>query len=292
MKQKTNAFDILLYFLMGLVILIVAYPLWFVVIASVSDPTYTNTGRVLLLPRGLTFTGYSTALQEVTLWRGYLNSIVYTVLFCVIGLVVILPAAFSLSQPRLKLKGPIMTVFMIAMYFNGGLIPTYLLIKNLGMLDSMWAVILPTCVSVYNMIVARTFFANSIPYEIQESARIDGCSSYQVFLRIALPLSKAIIAVITLWYAVSMWNSYFNALVYLTTESKYPLQLVLREILFRAEQLSSFFDEDSRTFEDMLRASQILKYVVMIFASIPLLIAYPFVQKFFVKGVMIGSVKG
>ena len=292
MHKKSNAFDLCLYMLMGLILLAVAYPLWFVVIASISEPVYTNTGQVLLLPKGLTFTGYATALKESAIWRGYFNSIVYTVLFCLIGLMLILPAAFSLSQPHLKLKGLIMALFMVAMYFNGGLIPTYLLIKGLGMLDSMWAVILPTCVSIYNMIVARTYFLHSIPFEIQESARIDGCNHFQIFLKIILPLSKAIIAVVTLWYAVSMWNSYFNALVYLNSENKYPLQLVLREILFRTEQLANFFDEDARAFEDMLRASQLLKYVVMIVASIPLLIAYPFVQKFFVKGVMIGSVKG
>lgn len=292
MKQKFNAFDVLLYTLMILILLAVIYPLWFIIIASVSEPSLTNTGQVLLLPKGFTVAGYAMALKEQSIWTGYLNSIVYTALYTCIGLVLILPAAYGLSQRGLKLKKPLMGIFMVTMFFGGGLIPTYLLIKGLGILNTLWALVLPGSVSVYNMIVARTFFATTIPYEIQEAAKIDGCNDYTTFLRIVLPLSKAIVAVLALWYAVGMWNSYFNALVYISSESKYPLQLVLREILFRNEQLASSFDGDPKSYEELYRTSQLLRYVVMIVASVPMLMAYPFVQKFFVKGVMIGSVKG
>ena len=185
-----------------------------------------------------------------------------------------------------------MALFMFTMFFGGGVIPSYLLIRNLKLLDTLWALVLPGAVSVYNMIVARTFFSNTIPAEVQESARIDGCGDFMTFIRIVLPLSKAIVAVLALWYAVGMWNSYFSALIYIRDASKYPLQMVLREILFRNQQLANVLDGDPKTFEQLNRVSQLLRYVVMIVASVPMLCAYPFVQKHFVKGVMIGSVKG
>lgn len=292
MKQKFLVFDYVLYILMGFVVAAIVYPLWFIVIASISSPTLVNTGQVVLLPRQITFEGYGMAMRDTTIWRGYLNSIIYTSFYTIIGLILILPAAFGLQQRNLLWKKFITTLFMITMFFGGGIIPTYLLIKDLGMHNTMWALILPGAVSVYSMLVARTFFASTIPYEIQESARIDGCGDFMIFIRIVLPLSKAIIAVLALWYAVGMWNSYFSALIYIRDAEKYPLQMVLREILFRNQQLTSSFDGDPKTFEELNRITQLLRYVVMIIASIPMLVAYPFVQKHFVKGVMIGSVKG
>lgn len=292
MKQRVNAFDYVLYILMGLIIAVIVYPLWFIIIASFSSPTLVNTGQVLLFPKQFTVEGYVMALQDATIWRGYLNSIIYTSLYTIIGLMLILPAAFSLQQRNLLWGKLITTIFMITMFFGGGLIPTYLLVKDLGLVNTMWALILPGAVSVYSMIVARTFFNNSIPYEIQESAKIDGCGDFMIFIRIVLPLSKAIVAVLALWYAVGMWNSYFSALVYIRDAHKYPLQMVLREILFRNQQLVSTLEGDPKTFEELNRITQLLRYVVIIIASVPMLLAYPFVQKYFVKGVMIGSVKG
>ena len=224
--------------------------------------------------------------------RGYWNSIVYTGLFTGLGLSLILPAAYGLQQSDLLWQKPIMALFMFTMFFGGGVIPSYLLIRNLKLLDTLWALVLPGAVSVYNMIVARTFFSNTIPAEVQESARIDGCGDFMTFIRIVLPLSKAIVAVLAQWYAVGMWNSYFSALIYIRDASKYPLQMVLREILFRNQQLANVLDGDPKTFEQLNRVSQLLRYVVMIVASVPMLCAYPVVQKHFVKGVMIGSVKG
>lgn len=293
MKQKFSVFDAVLYFFMALILLAILYPLYFVILASFSEPSLVNTGQVLLYPKGITLKGYITVIEDARIWRGYLNSIIYTGLYTVIGLVLILPAAYGLQHRDLKLKKPLTAMFMFTMFFGGGLIPSYLLIKNLGMLNTLWALTLPGSVSVYNMIVARTFFSNTIPNEIQESARIDGANDFRIFATIVLPLSKAIVAVLALWYAVGMWNSYFNALVYLRDENKYPLQMVLREILFRSESLAENLDTtDARTFENLNRIAQLMKYVVMIVGSIPMLIAYPFVQRYFVQGVMIGSVKG
>ena len=292
MQQKFNWFDVALYAFMALILLVIVFPLWFLVIASFSDPTLVNTGQVVLIPRGITFEGYTIALQDISIWRGYWNSIVYTVLFTGLGLALILPAAYGLQQSDLLWQKPIMALFMFTMFFGGGVIPSYLLIRDLKLLDTLWALVLPGAVSVYNMIVARTFFSNTIPAEVQESARIDGCGDFMTFIRIVLPLSKAIVAVLALWYAVGMWNSYFSALIYIRDASKHPLQMVLREILFRNQQLANVLDGDPKTFEQLNRVSQLLRYVVMIVASVPMLCAYPFVQKHFVKGVMIGSVKG
>lgn len=292
MKPKFNAFDVCLYILMVLILLAIIFPLWFVLIASFSDPVMVNSGKVILIPKGITFSGYVSAFNEVSIWRGYLNSIIYTILYTCIGLFLILPAAYCLQQRNLLWKKQLTTVFMFTMFFGGGMIPTYLLIKGLGMLNTTWALVVPGAVSVYNMIVARTFFANTIPYEIHESAKIDGCGDFMIFLRIVLPLSKAIIAVLALWYAVGMWNSYFSALLYIRDANKYPLQLVLREILFRNQQLSDVMDGDPKTYEELNRITQLLRYVVIIVASVPMLCAYPFVQRYFVQGVMIGSVKG
>lgn len=179
MKKKFTAFDVCLYAFMLLVLAAVIFPLWFVVIASFSDPTLVNTGKVILIPKGITFEGYAMALQEAQIWTGYLNSIIYTVLYTVIGLILILPAAYGLQQRELLWKKPLTALFTFTMFFNGGMIPTYLLIKNLGILNTLWALVLPGSVSVYNMIVARTYFSTTIPYEIQESAKIDGCGDFR-----------------------------------------------------------------------------------------------------------------
>ncbi len=292
MKQKFNGFDVSLYLVMGIIMIVILFPIWFLLIASVSDPNLVNTGKVVLWPKGFTLAGYGLALKETSIWRGYRNSIVYTSLFTMLGLILILPCAYGLQQKKLLWRKLLMTVFTITMFFSGGMIPLYLLIKDLSLLNSMWALILPGSVSVYNMIVARTFFSNTIPDEMYEAARIDGASDFKIFFRIVLPLSKAIIAVLALWYAVAMWNSYFSALIYLRDSSKYPLQLVLRDILFRNEALSSILDGDAKELEEISRNTQLLRYVIMIVASLPMLIMYPFVQKYFVKGVMIGSIKG
>lgn len=292
-KQKYKLFDVVLLIFMIGVILVILYPLWFVVIASVSEPSLVGNGEVTLYPKGFTLLGYQKIIEEPSIWTGYWNAIVYTGLYTFFGLLFILPAAYALSRKGLLLSPYITGLFTLTMFFGGGLIPTYLLIQKLGMLDKVWAIVLPTSVSVFNMIVARTYFANSIPYELQESAKIDGCSDIYIFFKIVMPLSKAIVAVLALYYAVAMWNSYFSALIYISSRDKYPLQLVLREILFKNEALSSVIGaEDPVAADQFHRITQLIRYGLLIVASVPMFIAYPFVQKYFVKGVMIGSLKG
>ncbi|MEG0766143.1 MAG: carbohydrate ABC transporter permease [Clostridia bacterium] len=292
MKTKCNIYDVMVVLVCGIILLVTIYPLWFIVIASISEPSLVSTGQVTLYPRQITWLGYEKVLAEHRIWRGYGNSIVYTALYTALGLTLILPAAFAFSSRPTMLGKPLTFLFMFTMFFGGGLIPTYLLISKLGMNNTLWALVIPGSVSVYNMIVARTFFKTSIPQEIQESATIDGCNDFMVFFMIVLPLSKAIVAVLALYYAVAMWNSYFGALIYISSPEKYPLQLVLREILFRSEQLSTVVDGDPVSMQELYRTTELVKYVLMIVASVPMFIAYPFVQKFFVTGVMIGSVKG
>ncbi len=292
-KKKVELFDVVNTILVLLVLLAIAYPLYFVIIASISDPNAVNSGQVVFWPKGFTIEGYTRVLRENKIWRGYWNSIVYTVAFTLIGLLTTLPAAYALSRKDFRCRNFFMVIFMITTFFGGGLIPTYLLMKNLHIINTMWAIVLPGSFSVFNVIVVRTYFQTTIPFELQEAAKIDGCSDLKTFLRIMLPLSTPIIAVIALFLAVAMWNSYFSAMMYLTKEDKYPLQLIMNEILVK-QQLSSQLAGSSGgvAMAEQARVSELIKYSVMIVSSLPVLILYPFLQKYFVKGIMVGAVKG
>ena len=221
-----------------------------------------------------------------------MNSIIYTVSGTVLSIALTLLAAYPLSRDDFRGKKFFTILFVFTMMFNGGLIPTYLLVKNLNLTDTMWAVILPTAVSAYNMIVARTFFKQSIPKEMLEAAEIDGCTDFRFFWKIVLPLSAPIVAVLCLWVAVGLWNSYFNPMIYINSESKYPLQLVLRKILLMSQVDFTTASVDPEKLAKNQYLSEMLKYGTIVISSLPLMIIYPFVQKYFVKGVMIGSVKG
>ncbi|MUG71952.1 carbohydrate ABC transporter permease [Paenibacillus validus] len=285
-------FDILNYFVLSVIALIVLYPLYFVFIASISNPTTVLNGEMWIWPKGITMEGYSRILQEGSIWRGYQNTILYTSVGTVINVLFTVLAGYALSRKDLYGRNTIMVYLLITMFFSGGLIPTYLVIKKLHLINTMWALILPKAVSLFNVIIARSFFQDTIPNELLEQAKIDGCSDITFFAKIVLPLSKAIIAVLALFYAVGYWNSFFDALIYLGDESKYPLQLVLRNILVIQNELASQFVTDVESAEVQQRVASLLKYGVIVIASLPLLIVYPFIQRYFVKGVMIGSVKG
>ena len=233
-----------------------------------------------------------TVFEYDSIWTGYLNSIVYTVSGTALSIALTLLAAYPLSRDDFRGKKFFTVLFVFTMMFNGGLIPTYLLVKNLNLTDTMWAVILPTAVSAYNMIVARTFFKQSIPKEMLEAAEIDGCTDFRFFCKIVLPLSAPIVAVLCLWVAVGLWNSYFNPMIYINSESKYPLQLVLRKILLMSQVDFTAASVDPEKLAKNQYLSEMLKYGTIVISSLPLMIIYPFVQKYFVKGVMIGSVKG
>ena len=282
------AVDIILWLVVALIVFVVVYPMWFIVIASVSDQSMVSTGKLTLLPIGTTFAGYARVFDDSRIWQGYLNTIIYTVVGTGVNLLVTLPAAFALSRREFRPRRVIMFLMTFTMYFSGGLIPSYLLFKNLNLLDSMWVFILPGAVSVWNLIIARSFFETSIPEELHDAAQIDGLRYTGYFLKIVLPLSSAIIAVIGLYYFVGHWNDYFTGLIYIQSADKQPLQVVLQNILLSNKTTSS-----SGT--DMVMQQQLadqIKYGVIIVSTLPLLVIYPFLQKYFNKGVMIGAVKG
>ena len=291
-----RVFDAVNVALLVIVILIILYPLYFTVIASISDPYELMGGNVILLPKGFTMEPYTNIFKNEEIWIGYANSILYAGVGTIYALALTMPAAYVMSR-NIKGHNLFMAYFMFTMYFGGGLIPTYVLIKNLGMLDTRAAMILPSGLSVYNMIIVRTFYKSNIPNELLESAKIDGANDFRIFFQIALPLSGSIIAVIALYCAVGHWNSYMNALIYLNDSDKYPLQLILRNILMENQMLKNI-DVNSMSsiqMEAMMRRSMMaesMKYALIFVSSLPVLVAYPFVQKLFVKGVMIGALKG
>lgn len=292
MKGSDKAFNIGSYIFLTIVLIAVAYPLYFVVIASFSDPVQVGTGKVWLFPKGFTLEGYKRVLGDADIIKGYMNTIIYTFVGTAINLLVTLPAAYALSRKDLKGKKPLMFFFLLTMFVSGGLIPTFIVVRGLHLLNTIWALVLPVAMSTYNMIIARTFFQNTIPDELWEVATIDGCSIGRFFWEIVLPLSKAIIAILVLYYGVSHWNSYYNAMVYISDRDKFPLQLVLRSILTKNQVPDNMIQADMDLMAQRQYLAEMIKYALIIVSSLPVLVLYPFLQKYFVKGVMIGSVKG
>ncbi|RJG20608.1 carbohydrate ABC transporter permease [Paenibacillus thiaminolyticus] len=284
-------FDVVNYVLLTLVMLIVLYPLLFVLSASVSNPETVLRGEMWLIPKQINFDAYAKIFQNKDILLGYGNTILYTLLGTAINLIMTICAAYPLARKDFLGRGLITAMIVFTMFFGGGLIPTYLLIKNLNMLDTLWVMVIPNAVAVWNIIIMRTFFQQSIPGEIQEAAMIDGCSHMQTLLRIVLPLSMPIIAVMVLFYAVGHWNSYFNALIYLSSKDKFPLQLILREILIQSDS-GDMIKLTSESAVKMKMSVEGLKYAVLVVANLPMLILYPFLQRYFVKGIMIGALKG
>ncbi|QOS77316.1 carbohydrate ABC transporter permease [Paenibacillus sp. JNUCC31] len=284
------------YIYLTIALVIVLYPLLYIISASISDPKFVSSGEMWLLPKGITFEGYARVFENTNIWIGYKNTIIYTVVGTLVNLMVTLPAAYALSRSDFVGRGFFMAMFMVTMFFSGGLVPSYLLVKDLGMVNSIWALILPGAASIWNIIVCRTFFQSTIPRELQEAAHIDGCTNTRLFIRIVLPLSMPIIAVMALFYGVGHWNSYFSAMIYLNDSSKYPLQLFLRQILVLQEmaaQGGGAIDTSSATaMNSKAEIAALVKYAVIIVSTLPVIAIYPFLQRYFVQGVMIGSVKG
>ena len=288
-------YDTILFILLSLVFLVVAYPLYFVIISSVSDPIAVSNGEVTFYPIGFTLGGYLEVFKTNTVVRGFPNSLLYTVCGVSVNLLVTLPTGYALSRKDFALKKFVTFFYMLTMFIGGGMMPTYLIVKQTGLLNSMWALIIPGAMGVYNMIVAKTFFSTNIPLELMEAARLDGCGNTRFFFHIVLPLSGAITAILVLYYGQGHWNSYFSALLYINDREKWPLQLELRNILLlnTNTMTKEFITEEMRKEQARREAlANMMKYSLIIISSIPMLIVYPFVQKHFVKGVMIGSVKG
>ena len=283
-------FDVGVTVIAAFVVVIVLVPLLFVLAASFSDPDLVVRGKVLLIPKGFTTKAYQMVFENKDIWKGFRNTCFYTVAGTAISVTLTVLAAYPLSKKELPGRNIFMMLILFTMYFSGGMIPTYLVVKDLGMYDTVWALLIPAAISTYNLIVAKTFFENSIPTEVYESARLDGCNNIAMLPKIVLPLSKAILAVLVLYYAVGIWNAYFDALIYLRNSNLHPLQIILRNILLlgQTEQMGT----NDVGMAEKVKMAEAVKYSAIVVSSIPMLILYPFVQKYFVKGVMIGAVKG
>ena len=294
-KVKYGLSDTIFYtvstVILVIILVLVAYPLIYVLSSSFSSGSAVSGGKVILWPVDFSLDGYEAVLSNPRVWTAYRNTIIYTVLGTGVNVAMAMITAYPLSRSDLKGRNAIMFLFSFTMFFSGGMIPMYILISELHLIDTIWALILPGALSVYNMIIARTFIQTSIPKELYEAASLDGCSDARFFFSIVLPLSKAVIAVLILFSAVAHWNAYFNAMMYLNTSSKMPLQIVLREILIM-NQIDYSTISDPELLMQLANRADVLKYALIVVSAAPILCVYPFVQKYFVKGVMIGSVKG
>lgn len=284
-----RVFDVVNYILLALVAFGVLYPMYFIIVASFSDPVAINNGQVRFWPVGFNTLGYEKIFENTKIWRSYSNTIFYTVVGTGINITLTLMLAYPLSRKNFSARKPLLLMVMFTMYFQGGMIPTYLWMNDLHLYNTPWVMVLLPAINVFNLIIAMNFISNNIPEELYEAASIDGCSHFTFFIRIVLPLSKTIIVVLLLYYGVAHWNEFMNGLIYLRDEGLYPLQLTLRNILLQ-NQASGLGDVDSII--EQQKAAELIKYGVIIVSTLPVLVIYPFLQKHFEKGVMVGSVKG
>lgn len=290
--RSDKIFNALNYSLLCILLIITAYPLILVLSASISDPDAVMRGQVWLFPVGFSLEGYAAVFKNQMILMGYANTIYYVVVGTALNIFMTIIAAYPLSRKDLVGRKVILFVFSFTMLFGGGLIPFYLVVRDLHLMDTRWALIIPSAMSVYNVLVMRSYFMTNIPGELLEAAKMDGCTDIKFLTKVVVPLSGPIIAVMALFYGVGHWNSYFNALIFLNDTAKYPLQLVLRQILVLNQVSFDMLAQDPKALEIKLKLMDVLKYSVIIIANLPLFIAYPFVQKYFVKGIMVGSVKG
>lgn len=295
-STQDKIFDAVNLVLIVILLFIFVWPLWFVVISSFSDPYEVWRGNVLIWFKGFTLEGYQQMFQYEPLWIGYRNSILYTVLGSIINMVMTILCAYPLSRQDWLPRKFFLTFCLITMYFGGGLIPTYLVVKSLKMTNTIWAMMIPSALSFYNALIVRSYFSNSIPHELQEAAELDGANPMQYLVQVVLPLSKPVLAVVCLYYAVGHWNDYYTALIYIANRNLIPLQTALREVLMSAASIADLLHSGNSDLAMQMQKKQelamSLKYTSIIAGIIPMMIAYPFVQKYFVKGVMVGAIKG
>ncbi|WP_010275472.1 carbohydrate ABC transporter permease [Paenibacillus senegalensis] len=290
-KRNFSLFDVINGSILAIICLIVLYPLVFVISASISNPAEVVSGNMWLWPVDITLYGYERVFSNSDILTGYTNTIIYTTVGTAINVAMTILAAYPLARPNFPGRNIIMALIVFTMFFGGGLIPTYMVVRELGMTNTMWALIIPNAVSVYNIIIMRTYFQSSIPGELLEAAEIDGSADFRNLFQIVLPLSIPIIAVMVLFYAVGHWNSYFSALIYLTDRSLYPLQLFMREILIQG-QMEEMINPADTSHSETIMNEEAVKYAIIVVANLPIFLLYPFLQKYFVKGVMIGALKG
>ena len=294
-KVKISTGDQMFYLISGLILtaifLLILYPCIFVVSASFSSGTAVQSGKVILWPVDISFVGYDTVFHNVNIWKGFINSLFYTFAGTIINVTLTMLAAYPLSRKDLVGRDKLMLFFTFTMFFNGGIITNYILVSKLGLIDTRWSMLLPGAMSIYNMIIARTFLQNSIPNELLEAAELDGCTDIQYLFQVVLPLSKAVLAVLVLFYGVAHWNTYFNAMIYLRNRELFALTLFLKEILISG-QIDPSTVSDPELAEKVSQLAGVIKYSLIVVSMVPVMIVYPFVQKYFVKGVTIGAVKG
>lgn len=289
MGAGDKIFTILIYAFLLIIFVIIAYPLLYVVAASFSDPQAVVRGDVVLLPVNPTLRGYKAVFQNAKIMTGFLNSFFYLFVGTALNLVMTMLCAYPLSRKEFRARGFISMFFVFTMYFSGGMVPSYILVNKLGLLNTRWAMIIPTAMSTYNMIICRTYIVNSIPDELYEASQMDGCSPFRYLLSVVTPLSKPILAVLTLYYGVAKWNDYFNALLYLYKDSLQPLTIVMKNILIMS-QVDMTKVTDASAVSKLQGMSELLKYSTIVIASLPVMLLYPLIQKHLVKGVMIGAV--
>lgn len=294
MKQKQSRadriFDITNYVVLSILVIIVFYPMYFVVIASISDPVFVGNGSVVFWPKGLMTLGYQKVFEYMDVWIGYRNTIGYTILGTVLNIALTMTFAYSLSRKTFFGKKAMTFYLLIPMFFAGGLIPTYLIVKSLGLYNTFWALIILNGINVFNVIIARTFIQGTIPEELYEAASVDGCNHFTFFFKMILPLSSPILAVLALYYGVDHWNDFFTALIYVSNKDLYSLQLVLRGILISSDIQANLVSGTDDVIQRQNEVEQ-LKYALIVVATVPIIAVYPFLQKYFVKGTMIGAVK-
>lgn len=290
-NRADRVFNFVNYAILTIFLFVILYPLIYVVSASFSDGAAVIAGKVWLLPVDFSLAAYVKIFDYDRIWTGYANSLFYVVVGTLVNVGMTLIAAYPLARRDLYGRGLILGLFLFTLFFSGGLIPSYLLVKDLGMLDTRMAMIIPQALSVWNLVIAITYFRTAIPGELLEAAQLDGCSDFQYFMRILLPLSTPLIAVLVLFYAIGHWNQYFTALIYLSKENLYPLQIILRDILIQSQMDMNMMD-DMKTMADKQAMRELMKYALIVVASVPVLIIYPFVQKYFVRGIMLGAIKG
>ncbi len=291
MSLGDKIFTLVVYIFLSIILVIILYPLIYVIAASFSDPQAVISGRVVLWPVEPTLRGYKAVFQNHNILTGFMNSFIYLVVGVALNLVMTMLCAYPLSRKEFRARGFISLFFVFTMYFSGGMVPTYILVNNLGLLNTRWAMIIPTAMSTYNMIICRTYIVNSIPDELYEASQVDGCTPFKYMMKVILPLSKPILAVLVLYYGVAKWNDYFNALLYLYRQDLQPLTIVMRDILIMS-QVDMTKVTDASAVSKLQGMSELLKYSTMVVASVPVMLLYPLIQKHLVKGVMIGAVKG
>lgn len=291
-RKGDRAFDTVVTILLVLAGIAALYPLLYVLSASISDPTAVNSGRVVLFPKGIQFEGYKMVFKSEWILKGYRNSVLYTLGGTLVNVLVTFMAAYALSRPNLYGKKFITLFLAIPMWFGGGLIPTFLVVKNLHLNNTPFVLIVLGAFSMYNCLICRTYIKSNIPEQLIEASRIDGCTDFRIIWQIVLPLSGPILAIIALFAALGFWNDYFNALIYLDSRELQTLQLFLREILIKQQTITTQVSGDVTAMMQQAQMAQVMKYALIVIASLPMLIIYPFLQKFFVKGIMIGSIKG